>query len=190
MCSRNHFLGPHFSFTKALVRSLMGGGNTFVGLFKEKEQKIQKLSLLSQCHRSYANDNVDKATCFTILRQKWEETKCMQDICWNGCIVSLKKYAWIFNDWLVRIQSAHLNFLFKSLAYCLILMRICVYYTYISIVFHTKHISFFFCCRMKLHQSITYQEKKDWLEWFSRWEIWNIFLLLPMLKSAVSNNCS
>ena len=172
----------------------MSGGNTFVGLFKEKEQKIQKLSLLlySQCHHSYANDNVDKATCFIILRRKWEETKCMQDICWNGCIVSLKKYAWIFNDWLVRIQSAHLNFLIQKFG---VLFNPYEHMRLLHIHFNcasheTHFMFFFFCCRMKLHQSITYHEEKDWLEWVSRWEIWNIFLLLPMLKSAVSNNCS
>ena len=31
MGSRNHLLGPQFSFTKVLVRSLMGGGNKFDG---------------------------------------------------------------------------------------------------------------------------------------------------------------
>ena len=81
-----------------MVRSLMGSGNS-----------------CSQCHHSYANDNVDKAICIIILTRKWEETKIMQDICWNGCIVTLKKYHEFFlNDWFVRIQSAHLNFLIQK----------------------------------------------------------------------------
>ena len=71
MGNRNHFLGPHFSFTKAVVRSLMDNGinNSFVGLFKEKEQKLSLL-LRSQCHHSYENDNVDKAICIIILTRK------------------------------------------------------------------------------------------------------------------------
>ena len=180
MSNRNHFLGPHFSFTKAVVRTLMGSGinNSFVGLFKEKEQKLSLL-LCSQCHHSYANDNVDKAICIIILTRKWEETKIMQDICWNGCIVTLKKYHEFLFKWLVCANSIGSFEFFDSK----------VWRIHFNCASHETDF-IFFCCPMKLHQSMTYQEEKDWLEWFSRWEIWNIFLLIPMLKLAVSNNCS
>ena len=67
MGNRNHFLGPHFSFTKAVVRSLMGSGNSFVGLFKEKEQKLSLL-LCSQCHHSHVNDNLMKQSVSSFSR--------------------------------------------------------------------------------------------------------------------------
>ena len=183
MGNRNHFLGPHFSFTKAVVRSLMDSGinNSFVGLFKEKEQKLSLL-LCSQCHHSYANDNVDKAICIIILTRKWEETKIMQDICWNGCIVSLKKYHEFLMIGLCEFNRLIWIFWFKSLAYCLIFMRICVYDTYISIVLHTKHISFFFLLPYETSSKHDLPRGKGLVGLIFEVGHMEYFLLLPMVE--------
>ena len=115
--------------------------------------------------------------------------KCMQDICWNGCIVSLKKYHEFLMIGLCEFNRLIWIFWFKSLAYCLIFMRICVYDTYISIVLHMKHISFFSVALWNFMKAwLTKRKRIGWTDY--RGGTYGIFLCCyPLLKSAVSNNC-